>query len=89
MSDIENRISFLKSKLEEKKNEKTRAEASLEMAETQLQDVTKKITDLGYAPENLADEIKSLDSIVNVNLAEAERILADMEKVPEKEAAAL
>lgn len=79
MPDIENKIAGLKSRLEAKKNEKTRAEANLEMAQKQLEEVTKQITDLGYVPDALPDAILDLETIINTNLAEAERILNETE----------
>ncbi|MCM1564897.1 MAG: hypothetical protein NC238_02875 [Dehalobacter sp.] len=87
MDNFENRISSLKSRLEAKKNEKTRAEANLEMAEKQLQEVVGKIRDLGYEPNDLPDVIAQLEQSVTDNLAEAERILAETEMM--KEAVAL
>lgn len=81
MSDIENKIASLKSKLEAKKNERTRAEANLEMAQKQLDEVTKQILDLGYAPETLPDVIQDMEAIINTNLIEAEQILNETDGI--------
>lgn len=92
MDNYEAKISGLKSRLEAKKQEKTRAEANLEMAEKQLKEVTEKIRALGYEPEQLLDVITQLQTDIAENLAEAERILAETEQKldePEKEAAAV
>ena len=79
IDNVENRISTLKAKLEQKKNERTRAEANLETAEKQLQDVSDKIKALGYEPEQLPAEIEALEENIETNLVQAEKILADME----------
>jgi len=83
MLNVENRISALKTRLEQKKNERTRAEANLEMAEKQLQEVTAKIRELGYEPEQLPSVIEDLEQKIAANLAEAEKILEQMEGMPE------
>ncbi|AFL99490.1 hypothetical protein Desde_1058 [Desulfitobacterium dehalogenans ATCC 51507] len=79
IDNVEHRISSLKTKLEQKKNERTRAEANLETAEKQLQAVTDKIKALGYEPEQLPAVIEELEKNIEVNLAQAEKILAEME----------
>lgn len=79
MDNYENKINFLKSRLEARKQEKTRAEANLEMAEKQLSDVTEKIRTLGYEPEDLPNVINSLQTDIAKNLAEAEKILAEID----------
>jgi len=79
MNNVEIRISSLKSKLDAKKDERTRAQANLEMAEKQLQDVTGKIKDIGYEPADLPTVIEQLEKSVTDNLAEAEKILAEMD----------
>lgn len=75
MENVENRISELRKKLEAKKNEKNKAEASLEMYEKQLDEVTAQIKELGYTPEQLPGVIEKLEKDILDNLKEAERIL--------------
>ena len=72
IDNVENRISTLKAKLEQKKNERTRAEANLETAEKQLQDVSDKIKALGYEPEQLPAEIEALEENIETNLVQAD-----------------
>lgn len=79
MDNVEYRISSLKAKLEQKKNERTRAEANLETAEAQLKAVTDKIKALGYEPEQLPAVIEALEENIETNLVQAEKILAEME----------
>lgn len=81
MDDVEMRINSLKTKLDAKKDERTRAQANLEMAEKQLQDVTTKIKDLGYEPTDLPAVIEQLEKSVSDNLAKAERILSEMDGI--------
>jgi chromosome segregation ATPase len=81
MDNVEMRINSLKTKLDAKKDERTRAQANLEMAEKQLQDVTAKIKDLGYEPTDLPAVIEQLEKSVSDNLAKAERILSEMDGI--------
>jgi len=79
MENVENRISELRKKLEAKKNEKNKAEASLEMYEKQLAEVTAQIKELGYEPDQLPEVISALENSILENLEKAERILNEAE----------
>lgn len=79
MNTVENRISSIKAKLEQKKDERTRAEANLETAQKQLKEVTEKIQALGYKPEQLPAVIEELEKNIADKLDQAEKLLNQME----------
>ena len=79
--DVEVKISDLKKRLEVKKNERNKAEASLEVHEKQLEEVTAQIKAMGYEPDELPDVIAKLETSILDNLKEAERILDEAEPI--------
>jgi septal ring factor EnvC (AmiA/AmiB activator) len=79
--NVEARINNLKKRLEEKKNERNKAEANLEVHEKQLAEVTAQIKALGYEPDELPDVIAKLEASILENLTEAERILNEAEPI--------
>lgn len=81
VANVELKINDLKKRLEVKMNERNKAEASLEMYEKQLADVTAQIKALGYEPEQLPDIITDLEDSILKDLAEAERILNEAEPI--------
>lgn len=83
--NVEVKINDLKKRLEEKKNERNKAEANLEVQEKQLAEVTAQIKALGYEPDELPDVIAKLDASILENLAEAERILNEAEPISAEE----
>jgi len=83
--NVEVKINDLKKRLEEKKNERNKAEAQLELHEKQLTEVTAQIKALGYEPDQLPDVIANLESSILKNLAEAERILNEAEPISTEE----
>ena len=83
--NVEAKISDLRKRLEEKKNERNKAEANLEVQEKQLAEVTAQIKALGYEPDQLPDVIAKLDASILENLAEAERILNEAEPISAEE----
>lgn len=85
MVNVEVKISDLKKRLEAKKNERNKAEASLEMHEKQLAEVTAQIKALGYEPEELPAVIAKLEASILENLSEAERILNEAEPITTEE----
>ncbi|MGE4274084.1 MAG: hypothetical protein AB7E31_14680 [Desulfitobacterium sp.] len=86
MENVENKISELRKKLEAKKQEKNKAEASLEMYEKQLAEVTAQIKELGYQPDELPEVISRLEKSILENLNEAKRILDEADPMPTGEA---
>ena len=83
--NVEAKIGDLKKRLEEKKNERNKAEANLEVQEKQLAEVTAQIKALGYEPDQLPDVIATLEASILKNLAEAERILNEAEPISTEE----
>lgn len=81
MVNVEVKINDLKKRLEAKKNERNKAEASLEMHEKQLAEVTAQIKALGYEPDQLPDVIAKLEASILDNLNEADRILNEAEPI--------
>lgn len=82
---IENRINDLKRRLEEKRNERNKAEANLEVQERQLAEVTAQIRAEGYEPDELPDVIAKLEASIRENLDRAEQILKDAEPISMEE----
>lgn len=80
-ANVEVKINDLKKRLEEKKNERNRAEANLEVQEKQLAEVTAQIKALGYEPDDLPAVIALLEVSILDNLNEAERILNEAEPI--------
>lgn len=85
MENIEVRINSLKKRLEDKKNEKNRAEANLEVQEKQLTEVTAQIQALGYEPEQFPEVIAQLEASILEGLNQVEQILKDAEPISTEE----
>ncbi len=73
--NIANRLSVLKSKIEQGKVEKTRAETNLESFTKQRDEVVAEMAELGVTPESVDAEIERLDVEIEANLSKAEELL--------------
>ena len=69
------RLESLKQSVERGKNERARAEATLESLQKQEAEIHAELAELGVAPENLEAEIKRVRETVEQGLLEAERLL--------------
>lgn len=70
--EIKDRIEAAKKKLEEAERAKTRAEAQLEAATKQCDDVVKEMEKLGVTPDTIEEEINRLTASVEENLKAVE-----------------
>lgn len=71
----EQRLQAIKARIDKARDEKARAEATLEQLEKQRIEVLDELSVLGVSEEDLDSEIARLEQEVNDNLAEAERLL--------------
>ena len=75
-SDLTVRLNAIKTTIERGKQEKARAEATLETLAAQRTAINTECAKLGVDPENLDAEIERLRKEMESKLAEAERLLA-------------
>ena len=70
------RLEALKKTIERGKNEKARAEATLESLEKQEAEIVAELEELGVKPEDLDEEIERLRTETEKDLSRAETLLA-------------
>ena len=69
------RLESLKSNIEKGKNERARAEATLESLQRQEAEIHAELAELGVSPGDLEAEIQRVRETVEQGLLEAERLL--------------
>lgn len=74
-TDITARLNSLKTKIEEGKVEKARAEANLESYAKQRDEIVAEMAQYGVTPETIDEEIKRLEQEIEADLAKAEELL--------------
>lgn len=74
-TDITARLNSLKTKIEEGKVEKARAEANLESYTKQRDEIVAEMAQYGVTPETIDEEIKRLEQEIEADLAKAEELL--------------
>jgi uncharacterized coiled-coil DUF342 family protein len=76
--DSHEKLKKLKTNVEELKSEKIRKEEQLKSLRQQRDELVDRIKELGYAPEDLATEIKKLEDSINHQLSEIEAKLLEI-----------
>jgi len=72
----EEKLKSLKKELERLKSDKIRKEEQLNNLRQKRDDIISQITELGYTPENLSDEINKLKEEIDSQLDEIESKLS-------------
>ena len=72
----EEKLKSLKKELERLKSDKIRKEEQLNNLRQKRDDIISQITELGYTPENLSDEISKLKEEIDSQLNEIESKLS-------------
>jgi chromosome segregation ATPase len=74
--NYEQRLSTLRTQIDQAKQEKARAEATLQMVEQRRAEIYSELAQLGVKPEDLDAEIKSIRERLEEELGKAEAIVA-------------
>ena len=75
MQQLEEKIKYMKTKIEEAKDLRRRAELKLENLEKQERDILMELEQLGVKPDQLTEEINRLEQEVREGLQEVEQLL--------------
>lgn len=78
---IEQQLQSIKQRIDKARDDKARAEATLEQLEAQKAEVLKELDALGVSPENIASEIARLEQEVQTKLAAAQAALESQQGV--------
>lgn len=73
--DVMTRLNTLKSKIEQGKAEKAKAEANIETYTKQKEEIVAQLAELGVQPEGLDAEIQRLEQEIEISLTKAEELL--------------
>lgn len=73
--NYEDRLNKLKNELDKSKNMKYRAEARLEQLQTSEKEIVNELEKIGVSPENLENEIKTLEEDINKLFEKANELL--------------
>jgi len=73
--DVKQRIENAKANIERGNRAKATAEAQLQMANSQIEEITQKFEELGVTPETAAEEIAKLEAKINEDLDRVEGMI--------------
>ena len=79
--NYEQRLQVLRNQIDAAKQEKARAEATLQMVEQRRAELHKELAELSVKPEELDETIKALEAKLEASLAEAEGLIPEEFKV--------